>query len=238
MNNRWWMRIQTIGTCLLAGVMIMGESKAADKKGKTKIHREYIEWCDQWVPAANKKQLPRVLLVGDSIVKGYYGAVEEALKGKAAVARMATSAFLSDPAYLQQLDCLLDGYEFDVIHFNNGRHGFGYSEKEYAEALPRVIAHIREKQPQATLILACTTPVRESNETKKQANARIRERNRAVGELAQKLGLEVDDLYALDAYKPEAYVADGAHFTGEIRSLQGRHIAEVLSRALAARKTK
>jgi lysophospholipase L1-like esterase len=136
-----------------------------------------------------------------------------------------------------QLDCLLDQYEFDIIHFNNGRHGFGYSEKEYAEALPRIIARIREKQPRAILILACTTPVRErpGEKAKSAANARIRERNRAMAALARELGLAGDDLYALNPYEPDAYVADGAHFTNEIRELQGRHIAETAALALEKR---
>ena len=212
-----------------------GNGNAEPKTGRP-VRREHIEWCDIWVPGANKTGLPRVLLIGDSIVKGYYGAVNKALENDAAVARLATSAFLSDPAYLQQLDCVLDQYTFDVIHFNNGRHGFGYSEAEYAAALPRIIDHIRKKQPRATVILAYTTPVRAGDEHRKRTNARIRERNRAVAALAAERNLEVDDLYALNPYKPSAYVADGAHFTGSIRELQGRHIAEVIRRALASRK--
>ena len=48
-----------------------------------KIAREYIEWSDIWIPGANKTDLPHVLLIGNSITRGYYGKVEEALKEKA-----------------------------------------------------------------------------------------------------------------------------------------------------------
>ena len=51
------------------------------------IARESIEWVDIWIPDANGTTLPRVLLIGDSITRGYYPQVAEKLKGKASVAR-------------------------------------------------------------------------------------------------------------------------------------------------------
>ncbi len=55
------------------------------------IAREAIEWCNIWIPDANETKPPRVLLIGDSITGGYGPKVEEALKGKASVARLTTS---------------------------------------------------------------------------------------------------------------------------------------------------
>ena len=65
------------------------------------VSRESIEWLDVWVPQANQEELPRVLLIGDSITRGYYPGVESRLKGKASCARLATSKSLCDPALLQ-----------------------------------------------------------------------------------------------------------------------------------------
>ncbi len=43
--------------------------------------RERIEWIDIWVTDADKNELPRVLLVGDSIARGYFSdGVSERLK--------------------------------------------------------------------------------------------------------------------------------------------------------------
>ena len=50
--------------------------------------RERIEWMDIWVTDADKNDLPRVLLVGDSITRGYFGGVEKQLQGKAYCARL------------------------------------------------------------------------------------------------------------------------------------------------------
>ena len=58
------------------------------------ISREKIEWLDVWIPDTNERGLPRVLLVGDSITRGYGKQVEAGLKGKAYVARLATSKSL------------------------------------------------------------------------------------------------------------------------------------------------
>ena len=38
---------------------------------------EPIEWTDIWVTNANRNDLPRVLLVGDSITRGYFKSAEK-----------------------------------------------------------------------------------------------------------------------------------------------------------------
>ena len=84
--------------------------------------RESIEWCDIWISHANETNLPRVLLIGDSIVRDYYPEVEKQLTGKAFVARLSTSRFVADPVLLKEIELVLEGTKFDVIHFNNGMH--------------------------------------------------------------------------------------------------------------------
>ena len=45
--------------------------------------RETVEWIDVWLPHTNDDKLPRVLLIGNSITRGYYPKVKKLLKGKA-----------------------------------------------------------------------------------------------------------------------------------------------------------
>jgi hypothetical protein len=80
----------TFMTCLMAA----GEAAPA---GTPPFSREFIEWCDIWISDANETNLPRVLLIGDFILRDYYPEVERHLAGKAYVARLSTSAFISDP---------------------------------------------------------------------------------------------------------------------------------------------
>ena len=56
--------------------------------------------------------------------------LEKKLAGKAFVARLATSRFLADPVLLKEIALVLDQMRFDVIHFNNGMHGWQHSELE------------------------------------------------------------------------------------------------------------
>src|SRR5438093_12495828 len=104
---------------------------------------ESIEWCDIWISHANETNLPRVLLIGDSIARGYYPEVEKRLAGKAFVARLSTSRFVADPVLLKEFALVLDDAKFDVIQFNNGMHGWQHTEAEYRKAFPEFIKTIQ-----------------------------------------------------------------------------------------------
>src|SRR5882724_11224632 len=110
-------------------------SVAAAKPDAAPPVREAIEWCDIWVSHANETNLPRVLLIGDSIVRDYYPQVEKHFTGKAFIARLSTSRFVADPVLLKEIELVLDSAGFEVIHFNNGMHGWQHSEAEYQKAL-------------------------------------------------------------------------------------------------------
>ena len=63
------------------------------------MEREKIEWCEMRWFNADDDSLPRVLLIGDSIVIGYSGKVQELLAGIANVARLATSKCIETVVY-------------------------------------------------------------------------------------------------------------------------------------------
>lgn len=192
-----------------------------------KVVRENVEWLDVWVPGNNTSGLPRVLLIGDSITRGYYKEVEERLKGKAVVARLTTSKSLGDPALLLEVQLVLSGTRFDVVHFNNGLHGWGYTEEEYARALPELVAAIRKGAPGARLVWATTTPVRVSGKLDQfdPRTERVKARNKAAADLMAKEKLPTDDLYNLVATRPEWYSADGVHFNAKGVAALGEQVA-------------
>src|ERR1700679_4174171 len=101
---------------IFAIAIFSGKAKADDYPASAK---ESIEWCDIWISHANETNLPRVLILGDSIARDYYSVVEKRLEGKAYVARLTTSRFVADPVLLQEIALVLDNMKFDVIHFNN-----------------------------------------------------------------------------------------------------------------------
>ncbi len=233
------MRHASAGSIRILSCCLLGTVSAAATGGNPgpaapPPKREHIEWCDIWVPFANSEARPKVLLIGDSITRGYYGVVEHALQGKAVVARFTTSAAVADPMYVAQLDTVLHNYRFAVIHFNNGLHGWGYSEKEYARALAAVLEHIRAAQPRARLILTLSTPLRDRAhlERLRPANARVLARNRIVRALAKTLGLPVDDLYAPVKDHPAWWRGDGTHFLTPGWRVLGGHAAAAIRQAL------
>src|SRR5947199_2243474 len=97
--------------------------------------RESIEWCDIWISHENETNLPRVLLIGDSIARDYYPEVEKRLAGKAFVARLATSRFVSDPILLKEIELVLTGARLDAIHFTNGMHDWQHRQEAYGKAV-------------------------------------------------------------------------------------------------------
>lgn len=178
------------------------------------IVRENIEWLDVWLPDTNQHSLPRVLLIGDSIARSYTKQVEENLKGKAYVARLATSKSLGDPALLDQVALILKEQSFDVIHFNNGMHGDGYTETQYEAALPGLLEVLRHLAPRAKLMWASTTDVRVRNNLAEinPKTARVMRRNEIAAAIMTRRNIPIDDLFAAIKDHPEYHAADGIHF--------------------------
>lgn len=198
------------------------------------VVRENIEWLDVWMPDTNVHALPRVLLIGDSITRGYGKQVETLLKDKAYVARLATSKSLGDPALLEQVALVLREQRFDVIHFNNGMHGDGYSEAAYAAALPKMLKVLRKAAPKAKIVWATTTDVREKEHLEEVAakTKRMIQRNELAATFAAKQGLPVDDLYAVIKDHPEFHVADGVHFNAKGYDALAAQVAESVRKVL------
>ena len=181
--------------------------------------RESIEWCDIWISHSNETNLPRVLLIGDSIARDYYPEVEKQLAGKAFVARLATSRFVADPVLLKQIELVLSELQFDVILFNNGMHGWQHSEAEYQNGLPKLIKAIRAHAPKAKLIWATTTPLRDgkgvTGDTKAEySDERIASRNAIAAEIIAARKIPTADLNAAVRGHPELH-SDNVHFNGQ-----------------------
>ena len=194
------------------------------------VRREAIEWCDAWMPHMNDRDLPRVVLIGDSITRGYYPAVEQNLAGKAYVARITTSKAIGDPALLAELATFLTQVRFDVVHFNIGMHGWAYSEAEYREQFPALVAAIRKAAPEAKLIWASTTPVRKDRPTG-ASNERIQARNRIARAFAESQSVPVNDLHALMEPHGDLHT-DDVHFSKEGSALMAGQVAEAVAKAL------
>ncbi len=192
--------------------------------------RERIEWADIWVTDADKNDLPRVLLIGDSITRGYFDGVEQQLAGNAYCARLTTSKCVADPLFLDEVQLLLKQYRFAVIHFNNGLHGFGYTEDQYRAGLTGLLEVVEKHSSNVKLIWATTTPVRVQGTLGQIAETteRVKARNRIAAEIWRDRGLVTNDLYGLVEQHQEYFSGDGVHFNENGREVQAKQVAEAV----------
>jgi lysophospholipase L1-like esterase len=221
---------------LLAAAAVLTAAPAF-AASKSRIVREDIEWLDVWLPNTNNHDLPRVLLIGDSITRGYGPRVEANLKGVAYVGRLATSKSLGDPALLQQVALVLQEQSFDIIHFNNGLHGRDYTQEEYAAALPGLLQTFHRYAPAAKLIWASSTDVREKDhlDVLSPDTARSVQRNAAAAAILAKRNIPVDDLFTLVKDHPEYHVNDGVHFNDNGYTVLAAQVAKAIKAVLASR---
>jgi hypothetical protein len=194
---------------ILVGLAALMLCHAADRTPK----RENIEWTDVWFPNSKDHDLPRVALIGDSITRAYYSAVEANLKGKAYCARIATSKAVGDPALAAQIAMFLSEEQFDVVHFNIGMHGWEYTEDDYRQYLPELLAAIRKGAPHAKLVFGTTTPVR-ADRPQGASNERIANRNRIAREFFAKQAIPIDDLHAAITGHDDLH-SDDVHYKTE-----------------------
>ena len=131
---------------------------------------------------------------------------------------------------------VLSGTKFDVIHFNNGMHGWQHSEAEYRKALPKLIKTIQAHAPKAKLIWATTTPLRDGKgvtyDTKAEySDERIAARNAIAVEIATEQKIPTDDLNAAMRGHPE-YHSDNVHFNGQGIQIQAAQVSDAIAQLL------
>jgi hypothetical protein len=156
-----------------------------------------------WDYVQDDPQLPRVLLVGDSVSRGYTLPTRKYLAGNANVHRAPENCG-SVANGLKKMDIWLGDGKWDVIHFNFGIHDRGTSIRDYTQNLEQLIE--RMQQTGAKLIWASTTPIPDDLQ-QKQTAASVIDRNRVAAEIMKKHDIPVDDLFAavtphLHEYQP------------------------------------
>lgn len=152
--------------------------------------------------------LPKVLIIGDSISIGYFEPTKSLLAGKAEVYHNPGNA--QTTAYgLAQLDKWLGDTKWAVIHFNHGLHDLKYADEkgrlvpvekgkqqilidQYAKNLDELTARLVKTG--AKVIFATTTPVPKGSQGRIQGDAK--RYNEVAIPIMEKYGVTVNDLYS------------------------------------------
>ncbi|MFO0817031.1 MAG: SGNH/GDSL hydrolase family protein [Pirellulales bacterium] len=199
--------------------------------------------------ATPAEELPKALILGDSISIGYTPLVVQSLQGKVAVSRPKANCG-STVAGLANLDKWLAGGPWQVIHFNWGLHDLCYRNPEakaqgnrdkvngkqsvpvaeYEKNLETLVERL--KKTGATLIFATTTIVPEG-ESGRFVGDDVKY-NEAAERVMKKHGIRIDDLHALSkTFKPELFVGPGnVHFKPEGSKQLAERVSESILEAL------
>jgi len=198
--------------------------------------------------------LPRVLLIGDSISIGYTLGVRERLEGIANVHRPPTNCGPTTRG-LAGIDSWLGDGQWDVIHFNWGLHDLKYVDRrsepsatskrvdpsqgviqvpieEYSENLDKLIQ--RMQKTGATLIWRTTTPVPAEGSHGRISGDAARY-NEAAKEIVKKYdGILVDDLYALVKPSQDKWKSSkgNVHFNKQGNEALAEHVADTIRKAI------
>ena len=186
-----------------------------------------------WDYVQDDPQLPRVLLIGDSVSGGYTLPARRALAGKANVHKAPENCGPTANG-LKKLDVWLGNGKWDVIHFNFGIHDRATPPADYEQRLEKIV--IRLQKTGAKLIWASTTPI-PRDEAKKQTPESIIERNAIAARVMQKHNIAVDDLFAfITPHLATAQNPNDVHFTAKGYELLGGQVAESIKASLKAKQ--
>ena len=194
-------------------------------------------------PIQDAPDLPRVLLIGDSISIGYTLPTRKLLAGKVNLHRIPTNGGPTSRG-LASLDKWLGDKKWDVIHFNWGLHDLKYMNakgkldpsgkqqippEQYAKNLTELVKRL--KKTGAKLIWCSTTPVPAG------AGGRIKGDAAKYNAIAKKIMAEqkiaTDDLYAFALPRlTKIQRPKNVHFSPAGSAALAREVANAILKAL------
>ncbi len=183
-----------------------------------------------WDYVEDDPKLPRVLLIGDSVSRGYTLAARAALVGEANVHRAPENCGPTANG-LKKLDIWLGDGKWDVIHFNFGIHDRSVPAVEYGQRLDGVVRRL--KSTGARLIWASTTPIPPDTKDGPGAAKAIVEKNLIAAEIMHRQGVAIDDLFAfISPQLAKVQNPQDVHFNAEGYELLGKQVAAAIEAAL------
>jgi lysophospholipase L1-like esterase len=219
--------IQRVGVGV-AVVFLLFASAAFAAQKSVSIPEE-IEWTWEVRPPHPDLKLPNVLLLGDSLSRNYFPQVTKDLAGVANVYLMASSTSVGDPRLPQEIRefAAMEHVPFRIVHFNNGMHGWDYTEAQYKAAFPEFLFTVRSLVARnSALIWATTTPVK-PQAFNGATNNRVDARNVIARSFIDAVHIPVDDQHALMMRHQDLY-QDTVHFNTAGSNLMGDQAAAMI----------
>jgi lysophospholipase L1-like esterase/dienelactone hydrolase len=212
-----------------------------------------LSWtCTADAAEPARAELPKVVLVGDSIRLGYAPLVAKRLAGQAAVVSPEANGGDSNNV-LKHLDEWVLREKPDIVHLNCGLHDLKRSKRDgayqvdvtkYAANLKEIVAQVC-KERSATLVFASTTPIHNERHARRGAGFDRREEdvrryNEAALAVMRPAGVPVNDLHGLveQAGAETLLGADGTHYTPAGYERLADAVADCIRRQLILRRAR
>ena len=183
--------------------------------------RENIEWIHTVCHEPGATNLPRVLLIGDSITNNYQEYVSEELSGTAYVSTYTSSKCVTDRSFLKELKLMLSDNEYALIQFNNGLHSLGSDLQDMGSAMGEALKLLREEGKGAKIVWASSTPTVSFDNTRL-----VKEFNAIAAKVMNENNIPTNDLFALmDPMDRKQYWTDNFHHTVEGKKIAAKQVA-------------
>ncbi|QDU96015.1 SGNH/GDSL hydrolase family protein [Lignipirellula cremea] len=182
-----------------------------------------------WDYVQDDPRLPRVLLIGDSVSRGYTQSVRKALAGKVNVHRAPANCGPTSMG-LKKIDVWLSDGKWDLVHFNFGIHDRNTPLADYTQRLEALVQRMQKSSDR--LVWATTTPIPD-DAAKKQTAESIVARNAAAAEVMAKNGVAIDDLFVDVTPQLETLQnPNDVHFNAAGYEFLGQRVAAAITAAL------
>lgn len=218
-------------------LLVAGLGALAAEESNPDLHPDGSPWGVKYSKNANP-ELPRILLIGDSIVNGYNSTVKKHLAERAVIDVWVTGRHLASPDLHGVLARVVAAKRYDLIHFNIGLHGWSKGripKGRYEPLLRQYVGLLRQHAPQARLIWASTTQITvkgKPTELDPEHNPTIAGRNTIAARVMADCGIPITDLYGLMSDKLKLARGDKYHWSGKGVGIQGKAVADAIGRVL------
>lgn len=165
--------------------------------------REGIEWLNYWIENAQEEKKNRILILGDSVARGYRPVFNRiAQKKDFAVDLLAMSYSIFDPLLLKEILHFMGniGYEYFYIIFNLGaHHGYALQVKNnealqelYFQKLDEILCPLSRMTNNIITLSGTPERIGDSNAN----NDEIRCRNKILESISKQYGYKYLDVYS------------------------------------------
>ena len=237
MNKKFWISIEAF--MIMVSINAQNVNSTQPKGGK--IPGVQYAASGNWgiKPAIiTDSTLPRILLMGDSMLGQYGEEVVKELLGLANVDRWTTGAYVSDKM-IGEMAKVVSSQRYQIIHFNeSGLHSLAdgrVPHGEYGVRMEKYLKAMKEAAPNAKLIWATTTPVTVKgmpgvlDDTLTNI---VVEHNAATESLIKANHIHVDNLYKVMYGHLDLAKGDKFHWKGEGAMLMAKAVVVSIKKEL------